>query len=164
MTKQIRSTTKVMSLGGLSVLLRQVPFFTSENMRHLILIVCLAGGGGCASFKPEPVASVPFRERALPGGDDRYHIEVAVPDTKEAARLFDRHLHKKDIQPVWLRIENRGPTPAYFLPRAIDPEYYSALEVAPGAQPGDERPLLHQCHARRNPRGRRAPRIRVHPL
>lgn len=99
-------------------------------MRHLVSILLLITAAGCASFRPEPVASVRFRDRALKGGDERYRIEVAVPDTKEAARLFDRQLYKKDIQAVWLSVENRGNTPAMLLPRALDAEYYSRLEVA----------------------------------
>jgi len=90
----------------------------------------LTAAAGCASFNPEPITNVPFRDRALKGGDQQYHIEVAVPDVSEAARLFDRKLYKKDVQPVWLRLENKGSTPALFLPRALDAEYYSPLEVA----------------------------------
>ena len=98
--------------------------------RYLFVILGLVGGAGCASFKPEPIANVPFRDRALQGGDAQFQIQVAVPDPKEAARLFDRKLHRKDIQPVWLRIENRGQSPGIFLPRALDANYYSPLETA----------------------------------
>lgn len=101
-----------------------------EGLKPAAATILLIAVAGCASFKPEPVANVPFRDRALKGGDDQYHVAVAVPGTSEATRLFDRNLYKKDVQPVWLSIENRGDRPTVFLPRALDAEYYSPLEVA----------------------------------
>ena len=85
---------------------------------------------GCASFKPNPTETEAFLGRALKAGDTNLTVAVAVPTPEEAARLFDRKLHRKDIQPVWVRIENQGHKTAYFLPRAMDAEYFSPLEVA----------------------------------
>lgn len=101
------------------------------HMEPVVLLAALLFSvAGCASFKPQPLSSVPFRERALRSEDAEYVVEVAVPSAAEAARIFSRSLDKKDIQPVWIRIRNRGEKPGLFMPRALDAQYYSPLEVA----------------------------------
>jgi hypothetical protein len=85
---------------------------------------------GCASFKPILETPQALLARALHQEDDRFKVSVAVPSVQETAMIFDRKLDKKNIQPVWLRIENRLDTPAYFLPNLLDSEYYAPLEVA----------------------------------
>ena len=49
---------------------------------------------------------------------------------EETRKIFDRPLYKRRIQPVWLKIENLRQTPITFLPVALDPDYYTPLEVA----------------------------------
>lgn len=44
--------------------------------------------------------------------------------------MFDLPLHKKRIQPVWVRLENRHTNAYYFLPASLDPNYFSPAEVA----------------------------------
>jgi len=85
---------------------------------------------GCVAFKPGSVENAAFLQRTLQREDSEFRVEVAVPSREEAARLFDRKLHWKGIQPVWLRVENRRDSSAFFLPHIVDDEYFSPLEVA----------------------------------
>jgi hypothetical protein len=55
---------------------------------------------------------------------------VAVPAVDEADALFDSKLHKKEIQPVWIEIENLSDEPAWFFHHSVDPDYFPPCEVA----------------------------------
>jgi hypothetical protein len=95
----------------------------------LFLLVILAG---CAAT-PNPVNPLPegdFRERIQVQEEGDVRVSVGVPSAEETRKIFDRPLYKRRIQPVWLKIENLRQTPITFLPVALDPDYYTPLEVA----------------------------------
>lgn len=95
----------------------------------LFLLVILAG---CAAT-PNPVNPLPegdFRERIQVQQEGDVRVSVGVPSAEETRKIFDRPLYKRRIQPVWLKIENLRQTPITFLPVALDPDYYTPLEVA----------------------------------
>jgi len=85
---------------------------------------------GCASFNPVPIDEVGFRGRAESITKDDITVTVAVLSAEEAKAVFDTKLYKKKIQPIWLEIANGTDRPLAFLPRSVDPNYHSALEVA----------------------------------
>ncbi len=60
-------------------------------------------------------------------GDVR--VSVAVPDAGETEAHFGSDLYDVGIQPVWLRIDNGGDVPLYFLPASVDDDYLSPTEV-----------------------------------
>jgi len=96
------------------------------------MVLALAGlcVTGCATYKPAPAAYQPQVERALTQTNGPIVASVAVLSRKEAEKKFGLPLHKKDIQPVWLRLENTGTNECYFLPAGLDAEYHPASEVA----------------------------------
>ncbi len=55
---------------------------------------------------------------------------MVVLTAEESKAAFDVKLYKKKIQPVWLEITNDTDDEMLFMPRSIDPEYFSPLEVA----------------------------------
>jgi hypothetical protein len=57
-------------------------------------------------------------------------VSTAVLARQEAQEMFGLPLHKKRVQPVWLRFENRGTNDYYFLVVTLDRDYFSAGEVA----------------------------------
>ena len=82
----------------------------------LILATAVAVGlAGCRTFSPTPVEQVPFTERA---------------QTESRNGITVTKLYKKKIQPIWVEIVNATGETLAFLPRSVDPEYYSALEAA----------------------------------
>jgi hypothetical protein len=98
---------------------------------NLALGVALAAAAaGCAGFKPNPGEQAVFQERAVHGEDSQFQVSVAVPSIDESSRFFDRRLDREGVQPVWLRVENRGDSTAYFLPVSMDSDYFAPLEVA----------------------------------
>ena len=112
--------------GRSSTLLR----LQSLGQGSLVALIMASAAAGCASFKPGGVAKAAFLERAQHREDSRLQVAVAVPSPDEAAEVFDRNLARKKMQPVWVRIENRGDSTAYFLPNLMDTDYYPPLEVA----------------------------------
>ncbi|MBD3853936.1 MAG: hypothetical protein IFJ96_04080, partial [Acidobacteria bacterium] len=85
---------------------------------------------GCRTFTPTPMDQVGFEERAEVQTEDDVTVRVVVLTAEEAKAAFDCKLYKKKIQPVWLEITNGTDDEMLFLPRSIDPDYFSPLEVA----------------------------------
>jgi hypothetical protein len=96
----------------------------------LPLAMVLVALAGCRTFSPAPLEQVPFRERAQTQSRDGITVSVAIPSAEEARALFDVKLYKKQIQPIWIEISNATGDTLAFLPRSVDPEYFSALEAA----------------------------------
>lgn len=71
-----------------------------------------------------------FMERKQTQTQDKVTVTVAVLSDKESKEIFGVALAKKGIQPVWIEIENRDTVPYFFIPRNMDPNYYSAEEAA----------------------------------
>src|SRR5215469_5079176 len=85
---------------------------------------------GCAGFHPKPAAKTEFLQREKSETQGGVTVTVAVPDDKEDRAFFGVNLAKRDIQPVWLRVENHNASECLFLPTALDPDYFSQEEVA----------------------------------
>ena len=84
----------------------------------------------CASFnKPVTIDEAPIHERALTKESNGIRASVAVVGDQEARQIFGIDLSKKNIQAVWLEIENHTNRPLILLPTAIDPAYFAPLEV-----------------------------------
>ena len=98
-------------------------------MRNLLLTLCLAAGFGCTSFRPAPASYQPHMSWAQTQTNRLVVASVAALSRKEAETMFDLPLHKKRVQPVWLRLENRGTNDHFFLPATLDPNYHSPAEV-----------------------------------
>ena len=93
----------------------------------LAVIVLFAG---CASFNPKPAEEAGFMQRAQTQAANGVTVTVAALSAEEAAAVFGVPLHRREIQPVWIRIENRDSVDYVFLPADMDPDYFSPQEVA----------------------------------
>ena len=101
-----------------------------------ILTMCFAALlGGCGfsqmagTFHPGVINDVRFRDRVQSKFDDDVRVSVAVPTADEARDLFNANLYAKEIQPVWIKVENNSDRTYYLLNAATDSNYYSPLEV-----------------------------------
>jgi len=102
-----------------------------NRSRLITLIAGFAFLTGCASgFDPQPIDSVPFRDRTVTQIDDGIRVSTAVPSAKESKHLFGVALYKKGVQPVWIEIENNTNQTVSFLPAAVDADYHSPIEVS----------------------------------
>jgi hypothetical protein len=94
--------------------------------------ICLALlVNACATFKkPATVNEAPIQGRVQTKEANGIRVSTALVGDEEARQIFGIDLSQKDIQALWLAIENNADQPILLLPTAIDPEYFAPLEVA----------------------------------
>ena len=94
--------------------------------------ICLALiVNACTTFKkPAAVNEAPLQGRAQKKEVNGIRVSTALVGDEEARQIFGIDLSQKDIQALWLAIENNADQPFLLLPTAIDPAYYAPLEVA----------------------------------
>ena len=102
--------------------------FTSRVLCLICVSILLVSG--CVSYNPQPIEEVPFLERAQVKEDDDAQVTVAVLSAEESEQVFDIPLAKNDIQPVWVKVKNKGDVPYFFLQLSVDSDYYSPLEAS----------------------------------
>jgi hypothetical protein len=94
-------------------------------------ICCILLLFGCASsFNPKPEEEVAFGERAQTQEEGGVRVTAAVLTAQECIAKFGVNLYRRDIQPVWLEIENKDDDPLWFLALGLDPTYFTPLESA----------------------------------
>ncbi len=106
--------------------------FTRSRLFIIALMICLTlFVGACATFdKPVTTINEQVHERALTKESSGVRVSAVVVGTEEAREIFGIDLFQKNIQAVWLEIENSADRPLILLPTAMDPEYFAPLEVA----------------------------------
>jgi hypothetical protein len=86
---------------------------------------------GCASsFNPKPIEEVAFADRAQTQEDAGVRVTAAVLTAQECIAKFGANLYRRNVQPVWLEIENKDDDPLWFLPLGLDPTYFTPFESA----------------------------------
>lgn len=80
-------------------------------------------------YAPEPTLRT-FLERAQTQHGPAAQVTVAVLDSAESTRLFGVPLSRRGLQPVFLRVVNRGTTSLRLQLVYIDPSYFTPLEAA----------------------------------
>jgi hypothetical protein len=99
-------------------------------MRAGLLVLVFLALSGCAQFQHRTPEILPFMERAQTKTDGEVRVTVAVPSAEESEQIFGFPLAGKNIQPVWLEIENNSNTAFFLYHIAMDPDIYSSGEVA----------------------------------
>ena len=100
------------------------------------LLLAAALLAGCATtrtyadLQPKSINEVRFRDRWMSDHDDDVRVTAAVPSAEETAALFGRDLVAKEIQPIWIKVENHSSRSYYLVAAASDPNYYSPMEAA----------------------------------
>jgi len=102
----------------------------SPRLAGPLALVSLVAIAACGSFKPRPLEEIPFKERAETEARNGLRVSVSVLSRDEARAAFGVDLYDRQIQPVWVRIENSTPTPFWFMLHGLDPNYFSAREAA----------------------------------
>ncbi|CAB1058672.1 hypothetical protein D1BOALGB6SA_3428 [Olavius sp. associated proteobacterium Delta 1] len=97
----IPCSRRLMQTGG---------FFKPSSGRYagaifpMILIILITAG--CAQFQHKMPEALPFMDRSQTKTEDGVRVTVAVPSAEESEQIFGFPLAGKNIQPVWLEIEN----------------------------------------------------------
>jgi len=91
-----------------------------------------------AAIVQERDADMPFEGRRVKPPNDRLHtqasgpltVTTAVPSAEEAEEIFKVDLYARNIQPVWIQIENSGDEVLQLSPMGIDELYFTPREAA----------------------------------
>lgn len=102
-----------------------------NKLLPIAIWIILAAASGCGgSYSPKPPEEVSFLDRAETQSRNGITITVAVLSREESEEVFGVDLAANGVQPVWLDIENNTGKPYFFMPIALDPDYFSPNEVA----------------------------------
>ncbi len=96
----------------------------------LLLLFALLAGCGSQPWQGREIAGATFLQRTLTQENGPIRVTAAVPDDAETLVLTGLDLYEQGIQPVWLKVENRGTKPARVALWSIDRDYFSPIEVA----------------------------------
>lgn len=102
-------------------------FLKSGLIYGLILSLVFSG---CVRYRPMTSERSSFMKRAQTQTQDDITVTLTVLSNKESKKFFGTALSKREIQPVWIEIDNRSKIPYFLIPRNMDPNYYPAEEAA----------------------------------
>lgn len=108
------------------------------SWRPLLLLAGALALAGCATGSEVAPAGAATADEQVPVDlartqeqtQDDVTVQVSVPTEAQASRQLGTAFAEHGIQPIWLRLVNDSDVDYWLLPLAIDPDYYSADEVA----------------------------------
>ena len=92
----------------------------------LLPVVVLAQDGGLSKQRDEP----PPNDRVYTQTEGNIRVTTAVPSADETYEIFGARLYRRNIQPVWVKIENLGEEILWFLPASLDAAYFTPIETS----------------------------------
>jgi hypothetical protein len=99
----------------------------------LIMLAVLAATATFLSsfrFNPDRSSDVSFIARAQQKVTPGIKVSASALGAAESQQSFGENLAGRNIQPVWLSIENETDEQLVYLPITMDPDYYSPYEVS----------------------------------
>lgn len=106
----------------------------SRQLRFLLMICALpftvvmvhAQDEGGAKFQPVP----PPNDRQIVNTIRDIRVATAVPSATETEQIFGTNLYQRNIQPVWIEVENLSQEALMFLPFGLDKAYFTPIETS----------------------------------
>jgi len=130
---------------------------TGTLLPAIPLLLSLAMFAGCATtyatspYHPKSINEVRFRDRAQSKFDNDVRVTTAVPTSEESEAIFGANLAGKEIQPVWMKVENHGDRTYLLVSSVVDPNHYSpneaAFAVGGGLDAADKKALEYHFRA-----------------
>jgi hypothetical protein len=96
----------------------------------LAVALILVWLSGCSGTGQTSVGEPSYEARAVTRQRDNVAVTAVPLSAQESRSVFGVPLAAFNVQPVWLRIENRSDWPRWFFPLSVDPDYYPPYEVA----------------------------------
>ncbi|WP_061179304.1 LssY C-terminal domain-containing protein [Caballeronia pedi] len=97
------------------------------QMLFAIIVGCILAG--CSAVGS--TASVPeYRNRAVTRTEGGMHVSTAALSSEESAAVYGVPLADRNIQPVWIEVENREDRNYFLLSPGLDPNFFPASEAA----------------------------------
>lgn len=107
--------------------------FVLRRGRLLAAATLLAGLmlSGCAANRAPAPLDMPADLLAVQSAVvDDVTVSVSILTDEQAARHFGVDLAKHEVQVLWVRVHNASPRQLWFIRNILDPDFYSADEVA----------------------------------
>ena len=100
--------------------------------RFALILLCAGSLAACGAHTPEAELrlSPPIIQAPKSAEKDGVRVAASILSDEEAQRSFGVDLASRDLQAVWVRIENGSPSRLWFLVAALDADYYTPNEVA----------------------------------
>ena len=117
-----------MSMSRIDSFLHRGPPYSRPALLCFLLLALAA----CSTrpYEGTRVDSASFLGRQITQNAGDLVVSAAVPDADETRQLTGLDLYEQGVQPVWLKVENRGDTRARVALWSIDKDYFSPIEVA----------------------------------
>ncbi len=98
-------------------------------------MICLMQFMGAVVIAQDNTGSVrqqvpPPNDRQFVNTERNVRVATAVPSADETEEIFGAKLYRRNIQPVWVQIENLGETTLWFLPVGLDEAYFTPIETS----------------------------------
>ena len=137
--QSVRAGSRQMKMGTARILQARVSHLPWQASGWFLIALCLLAVAGCASVENKtPETSETYLDRAQTQTEGPIRVIAAVPSAKETQQLFGAPLYQRNVQPVWLEIENKGSVSVRFLPVGLDPFYYTPIEAAHVSKEGNQ--------------------------
>jgi hypothetical protein len=94
-----------------------------------ILLVMLAFSS-CTTAPVNETDTLDYKSRAITRSDGDVLVSTSVLSAEESRDIYGVPLAKKNIQPVWIQVENNEDTAYWLLSPGLDPNFFPASEVA----------------------------------
>lgn len=105
----------------------------SQRIRRYAALIVVLLPWALAAQDSEPAgyqAVPPPNDRTYETVEGDIRVTTAVPSAQEAQAIFGIRLYSKNVQPVWIQVENLGDVPLLLLPIGLDAAYYTPVESA----------------------------------
>ena len=94
-------------------------------------IVILLTLFGCASISPQSeTESLDYKSRVATRSDGGMFVSTSVLSADESLAVYGVPLAKKNIQPVWIEVENGDDVAYWLMSPGLDPNFFPASEAA----------------------------------
>lgn len=108
--------------------------WTGRYSLRLTLALLMLLLAGCATYAPDRLGIPAELDHVQSKTLDDVTISIAVLTDRQAQRHFGFDLQKQDVQAVWIQVRNASHRKLWFIRNMLDPDFYSADEVALMAQ------------------------------
>lgn len=96
---------------------------------HLVVYIVVLLLAGCAAPPPQ-TESLDYRARSETQTNGRIKVSAVVLSPQESVHSFMLPLAEREVQPIWIEIENQEDKEFVIMLLSIDPDYFSPSELA----------------------------------
>ena len=134
---------------------------TARSRFAILALLALAASGCATTYAPDRLAAPDELRDVKTRSIGDVSVSVSILTDDQARRHFGVDLARHELQALWISVRNGSDRRLWFIRNMLDPDFYSAAEVALLVQdevPGDARAQLAQALRDESIRSQLAPR------